>query len=68
MNQHSEKIMSKQKVISVSDENGYPVMTLAYKGPRASEQVWKPTKGSISSIGAKANTLANHGIIKRKHG
>ena len=46
------------------------VLVTVYKprAPKAGERTWPMIKGSIFSVGAKALSLAEHGVVKRKHG
>jgi hypothetical protein len=44
------------------------VTILPYRGPRKSERTWPMIRGSVSSVGAKAVALSQHGITKKKHG
>jgi len=49
-------------------ENDILITVCNYKKPRKSERTWPNIKGSLFSIGAKAHTLSNIGLTKRKHG
>ena len=46
------------------------VLVVVYKSraPRAGERTWPMIKGSAANMGAKALSLATHGVVKRKHG
>jgi hypothetical protein len=50
--------------------NAEGVLVTVYRAraPRAGERTWPMVKGSAAHMGAKALSLATHGVVKRKHG
>lgn len=46
------------------DDRGVRVTVLTYCSPRKSEKTWGVTRGSVSNMGAKDNTLKNLGYSK----
>lgn len=49
-------------------KSGGLIQRSAYKEPRQSEKTWRSNVGSVSHIGAKAATLLESGINRRKLG
>jgi hypothetical protein len=49
-------------------DDGMLVTVYKPRAPKAGERTWPMIKGSAFSMGAKALSLAEHGVVKRKHG
>lgn len=49
-------------------EKPVKITILPYKPPRKAERTWPMIKGSVFSMGAKANSLNQIGLMVRKHG
>ena len=60
--------MTKKAINTYVNSEGVIVTVYAYRKPRSTERTWKAIKGSLSNVGAKANTLVSLGLNIRKHG
>ncbi len=49
-------------------KNGGKITVGEYRGPRSGEKTFGAGRGSVFTMGAKAQTLQKQGLNKRKHG